>query len=118
MSGVVGTWTITRTDLWGDEDLNLLGAAEIAFDRRGGGSIQVGALQAGLDCRVDRGADLPRVDFSWSGFDDMDPVSGRGWAEVEGDSMRGKLFIHMGDDIEFTALRASVNKGARARSDG
>ena len=108
--GFVGGWTITGTDLWVDEDLALLGRPEIAVDRQGVGSIQVGALQAGLDYRLDKSARLPRANFSWSGFDDMDPVSGRGWAEIEGASMRGKLFIHMGDETEFTAIREDIEK--------
>jgi hypothetical protein len=35
----------------------------------------------------------------------MDPACGRGWVEVDGVSLRGKLFIHMGDDVEFNAVR-------------
>ena len=112
MSGFVGRWTITDTGLWGDEDLGLLGSPEITLGGRGGGSIRVGALQAELDYRVERGARLPRLDFSWSGFDEMDPVSGRGWAEIHGGSMIGKLFIHMGDEAEFMAVRATTSKGA------
>ena len=112
MCGFVGRWTITGTDLWGDEDLGLLGSPEITFDGRGGGSISVGALEAGLDYRADKGVRLPRLDFSWAGFDDMDPVSGRGWAEIKGGLMRGKLFIHMGDAAGFTAVRKITIKGA------
>lgn len=104
MGAVAGRWRITRTDLWGEDDLDLLGRAEIVVGREGIGSIQVGALQAELDYRVDGNARLPRADFSWSGVDEMDPVSGRGWAEVEGGFMKGKLFIHMGDDVEFSAV--------------
>lgn len=111
MRSFVGRWTVTGTDLWTDEDLALLGRPEIVFDRQGGGSIQVGALQAGLDYRLDDSEHLSRVDFSWSGFDDMDPVSGRGWAETEG-AMRGKLFIHMGDETEFRAVRDDIQRGA------
>ena len=105
MQAFVGRWRITRTDLWGDEDLDLIGRPEIAFDRRGGGSIRVGALEAELDHRVDKNAGVLRLEFTWSGYDEMDPVSGRGWVEIEGASMRGKVFIHMGEEIEFNAVR-------------
>jgi hypothetical protein len=110
MTAVEGKWRITRTNLWGDEDLDLLGRAEIVFDRRGIGSIRVGALQAEVDYRLDRNEGLSRVDFTWAGFDEKDPVSGRGWVEVTGVSLRGRLFIHMGDDVEFNAVRQDGRK--------
>jgi hypothetical protein len=40
----------------------------------------------------------------------MDPASGRGWARVEDDTMRGKLFIHQGDESSFTAKRQSGDR--------
>ncbi len=110
MAGVVGSWRITWTDSWGEDDLDLVGRAAIVFDRRNAGSIQVGALHAEVDYRPDRSGGLPRADFTWSGYDDMDPVSGRGWVEVDGDSLRGKLFMHLRDDVEFSAVRDQTEK--------
>lgn len=111
LSDLRGAWWITWTDLWGEEDLDLLGDPEIVFDRGGVGTLRVGALEAELDYRIGKGAEPPRVDFSWAGFDDMSPVSGRGWAELEGSSLGGELFIHLGDVAAFRAVRATATKG-------
>jgi hypothetical protein len=118
MSAIEGRWRITGTDLWCDDDLDLLGEAEIVFDRDGIGSIQVGALQAELDYRFDRAARPPRADFTWSGVDEMDPVSGRGWVLLEGASLRGKLFIHMGDDVVFSAAREDSKRRRSRKTNG
>lgn len=107
MSGIVGRWRITQTDLWGEDDLDLIGSPEIVFAAGGDGSIRVGALQAELDYRIDKSARPVKAEFTWAGVDDMDPVSGRGWVEIEGASMRGELFIHMGDDVTFRAAHKS-----------
>jgi hypothetical protein len=46
------------------------------------------------------------VEFSWDGFDEGDPATGRGWAVVEEDgSLRGRIFLHLGDDSGFRAER-------------
>jgi len=107
MSGILGRWRITETDLWGEDDLDLIGSPEIVFARRGEGSLRVGALQAELDYRIEESAGLFKAEFTWAGVDDMDPVSGRGWVEIEDASMRGQLFIHMGDDVTFRAVSES-----------
>ena len=39
-------------------------------------------------------------------IDEMDPASGRGWAVIENGELRGRIFIHLGDDSMFRARRA------------
>jgi hypothetical protein len=41
---------------------------------------------------------------------DGTPLTGRGWATVQGDGMRGMIFIHLGDDSDFEALRVEGKK--------
>jgi hypothetical protein len=49
------------------------------------------------------------VEFSWEGFDEGDPVSGRGWAMLEPDgSLRGRFYFHLGDDSGFHAVRTEA----------
>ena len=49
----------------------------------------------------------PGAEFSWEGFDEDTPASGRGWVVLEEDgSLRGHIFIHLGDDSGFRATRA------------
>ena len=104
---VVGRWRIVETEVWDPDALDLVVPAYIAFDGNGLGEMQLIAIGASIDYRVEKRLDGPVVEFSWSGFDDGDPASGRASARVDGDTMRGKLFIHQGDDSIFVARRES-----------
>ena len=50
----------------------------------------------------------PAIEFSWEGGDAADgtPLTGRGWAVLEGEELNGMIYIHCGDQCEFTANRA------------
>jgi hypothetical protein len=61
-----------------------------------------------MDCRIEPYGDSERLAFSWDGEDEMDPVSGRGWAIINEDGqLVGRLYFHDGDDSGFTAERPS-----------
>jgi hypothetical protein len=100
----VGRWRIVEMDLWAQEDVDLVtpGFIELKADHMG--SLGFIAVQGGVDWR-----DAPRdgrrgVEFSWEGFDEGDPATGRGWAVIEEDgSLRGHIFFHLGDDSGFRA---------------
>lgn len=47
------------------------------------------------------------MEFSWEGQDEMDSVSGRGWAVLNEDQLQGRLFFHRGDESGFRADRAT-----------
>ncbi|MGC8509156.1 MAG: hypothetical protein ACP5NM_12960, partial [Thiomonas sp.] len=55
---------------------------------------------------------VARVEFSWSGADENDPMSGRGRMDVTGDQAEGPIFIHLGDDSSFTAVRQDAEAKA------
>ena len=103
--GVEGRWRIVQTETWDREALDLVVPAHVTFGPNGMGEMQLIAIGASIDYRVKEGDSAPVVEFSWSGFDEMDATSGRAWARVEGDTMRGKLFIHQGDESTFIAKR-------------
>lgn len=107
---VEGRWRIVETAMWDQEALDLVVPAHITFERDGMGEMQLIAIGASIDYRVEDRGGATVVEFSWSGFDEMDPASGRGWARVEGDTMRGKLLIHQGDESSFTAKRESRDR--------
>ena len=102
---VEGRWRIVETEMWDQESLDLVVPAHITFNRNGLGEMQLIAIGASIDYRLEERSGAPVVEFSWSGFDEMDPTTGRGWASVEGDTMHGKLFIHQGDESSFIAKR-------------
>jgi len=109
---VKGRWRIVETGVWDQEDLDLVVPAHITFEHNGLGEMQLIAIGASIDYRVEKQDGVPIVEFSWSGFDEMDPSTGRGRATIEGNTMRGKLFIHHGDESSFVAKRAGSKSGA------
>ena len=102
---IEGRWRIVDTELWDREALDLVVPAYISFDRQGLGEMQLIAIGASIDYRVEQRDDATVVEFSWSGFDEMDATSGRARARIDGDTMHGKLFIHQRDESTFVARR-------------
>src|SRR3970282_917063 len=102
-SSIAGRWRIVETELWDREALDLVVPAYISFDLHGLGGVQLIAIGASIDYRVEQRDDAMVLEFSWSGFDEMDATSGRAWARIDGDTMRGKLFIHQGEESTLVA---------------
>lgn len=100
-----GTWRIVEMELWDQADFDLLGPAHFTFSKNGLGEFQFVAVQGGMDCRFGERDGKPLVEFTWLGYDETDPVSGRGWAVLDGGAITGRIFFHTGDDSEFTARR-------------
>ena len=101
----VGTWQITEMDTWDADYINLVGPGHIRIDRDGRGSMQFGAVEAALDCRAEDTSNDQRLEFTFQGFDEGDPISGRGWATVSGAEMSGHIYFHQGEESGFTAVK-------------
>lgn len=69
------------------------------------GQLHFGCVEAELDWRFE--ADKGRLDFTFSGFDEGDEVTGRGWAKAEGTRLTGRLVFHQGDESGFDAAKGS-----------
>jgi hypothetical protein len=102
----LGRWRITATELWTADDLDLLGPAHLTLGRDGQGRLTFLAIEAGLDYRVVPRDGVAAVEFSFSGSDEGDLISGRGWAVLRGEQLQGRIFVHHGDDSGFTACRS------------
>ena len=102
-----GEWRITATEVWDRDALDLVQPAFIRFEDDRLGAFGMIALEAGIDCRFAELDGKPTVEFSFAGDDDGQPCCGRGWAMLERDGkLRGRLFLHRGDDSSFVAERA------------
>jgi hypothetical protein len=104
---VVGTWRITGMEVWDADYFDMEVPAHITIRNDLTGTFQFGLVQGDIDARVSLTDGVARVEFSWSGIDENDPMSGRCWMEVAGDQSQGRIFIHLGDDSAFTAVRAA-----------
>lgn len=102
----LGPWFIKEMEVWGRDVLDLLGPANITFEKDGFGRFQFISVVGFPDCRYSVREEKPFVKFSWQGHDDSDESCGRGWACIDDDGkLRGRIFIHCGEDSAFVATR-------------
>jgi hypothetical protein len=90
---------------WDQDYIDLVAPGHLTLKSDGAGLLLFGAVEVELDCRLESVNEIERLDFSFEGSDEGDPVCGRGWAQVLGKCMNGKIYFHMGDDSSFTAVR-------------
>jgi hypothetical protein len=102
----IGQWLIDEMEAWDQEYVNMEVPGHFTFDKDGTGHFQFGLVQGEMDCRVETAGEKDRLEFSWEGQEELDPASGRGWAVIENGELRGRIFIHLGDDSMFRARRA------------
>jgi len=106
-TSIADRWRIVEMDLWDGDALDLCGPAFIELAGRRTGSLGFIAVEGSVDWRPVDHDGRPGAEFSWEGFDEDAPASGRGWVVLEEDgSLRGHIFIHLGDDSGFRATRA------------
>ncbi|ADB31412.1 conserved hypothetical protein [Kribbella flavida DSM 17836] len=102
---IAGRWRIVELDQFDDDALHLVEPAYIEFADDRTGEFVVVAVQGSLDCRATEIQGRPGVEFSWDGYDELDPTSGRGWAVLLDDlTLEGVIYIHRGDEASFRAV--------------
>jgi hypothetical protein len=111
-SKYTGTWRITAMEAWESDYIHLTGPGYLTLDQEGGGFLQFGAVEAALDCRTEQIASRPRLEFTFQGFDEGDPVSGRGWATVSSAEMTGRIYFHRGEESGFTAAKETPGRAS------
>ena len=94
-------------ELWAADFIDLDVPGHFTFSEEQSGEFQFGMVVGWMDCRYDK--DRARVEFSWEGADDADDGRGRGWVELDGDQLRGRIFIHMDDDSGFVAAKQAAS---------
>ncbi len=102
----LGTWRIVDTESWDADALDLLEPAHVTLEAKGHGRLGLVAIEAELDYQVVQRESRAAIEFSFEGSDDGDRTSGRGWAVLDGETLRGRIVFHQGDDSGFTARRS------------
>jgi hypothetical protein len=74
---IEGRWRIVETELWDQAELDLAVPAYMRFDRNGLGEMELISIGASIDYRIEQRDRAFVLEFSWSGFDEMDATSGR-----------------------------------------
>src|SRR5258705_530189 len=104
-SALIGKWRIIEMALWDSDYLDMVEPAYIQFQANGLGEFKFGCVVGGLDCTLFADA----ADFTWQGFDEMDPASRDGWFKRDDDStINGKIRLQLGDETTFKARRRLV----------
>ena len=102
----IGKWLIDEMEVWDQEYVNMEVRGHFTFEKDGTGHFQFGLVQGEMDCRVETEGGKERIEYSWEGQEELDPAIGRGWAVIENNELRGRIFIHLGDDSAFRAARS------------
>jgi hypothetical protein len=101
---LIGRWRIVAMSGWDRDAIDLVGPGFIEFTRDGTGQFGFIAVSGQLDGRPVERDGRTGVDFTWTGVDEGDQVSGRGWAVLADDeTIEGHLYFHLGDDSSFRA---------------
>ena len=102
-----GDWRITEMAMWDTDALDLVAPASLYIESDGTGNLNFIAVDASVDCRVRDVNGKPSLEFSWQGWTEGDQISGRGCAILEQNELRGRLFIHLGDESAFVARHST-----------
>ena len=104
-----GKWRIVRMLDYEADFPDMMEAAYIFFDCKGGGEFAFGCVTGAINGAGDGNA----VEFTWDGNDEMDEACGDGWAELQPDgSIIGQICFHSGDEANFTARRWKTSSTA------
>ena len=90
---------------WDREFIDLVAPGHLSINANGTGAFAFGAIEAEVDCRIEKTGEKERLAFSFAGWDEGDEVSGRGWANAAGTNMNGWFCFHLGDESTFTAVK-------------
>ena len=102
----IGRWFIVAMEGWDQKYVNMEIQGHFTFAKDGTGHFQFGLVQGQMDCSIDTADGRERIEFSWEGQDELDPSCGRGWAIIENKELRGRIFIHQGDNSAFRARQS------------
>ncbi|WP_445359524.1 hypothetical protein [Microbulbifer sp. ANSA005] len=106
MNNFIGKWAIIEMEQWDQEYIDLVEPDYFNFEKGGQGQFVFGTVNGFIDCRYDNEKHPTKVDFSWEGSSEHDPVSGRGWFKIKSEnSIYGMLFIYNSDESWVKATK-------------
>jgi len=100
----LGRWKIIDSEQWAPEMLNMDGEASIEIEKDGIGFINFCAVEVDIDYHLPNDGN-DKIEFSFSGKDDRDPVSGRGWLQLQDNKLKAQIYFHRGMESWFEAER-------------
>ena len=111
---VLGRWLIESMDQWDRDFIDEEVRGYFEFDAKNSGDFQFGYVHGYMDYRLGERDGKPAVEFTWDGNDEMEAAQGRGWIVLDGDELKGMLFVHHGDE-SGVVLKREPEKKSRKR---
>ncbi len=106
MSKILGKWKITEMEEWDLGFINEQGEGYFEFESNNQGSFMFGYVEGDIDFRESGSEENPKIEYSWSGHDEVDDASGRGWFTlVNENELYGMIYFHEGDESWIKAKR-------------
>ena len=103
--GYDGLWHIYQMECWDEDYFNMEVQAYIKINKNGTGEFHFGLVSGDIDGEISESRE--RLEFTWEGNDECDPVSGSGWFKrIDNDNLEGEFKIHLGDSSKFQSRRA------------
>lgn len=97
-----GTWHIFQMEIWDEDYFNMEVQAYIKIGPSYLGNFQFGLVQGDIDGMIID----EKLEFTWEGSDEYDPISGSGCLKIiDDDLLEGEFRIHLGDSSTFFARR-------------
>ena len=90
---------------WDIDYIDLIEPGCIEFDDDNLGRLVFGAVFTGIDYRVSESDGTTLVELSFDGENEGDPISGRAKLTLEGDQLKGRIFLHCSDESELIAQK-------------
>ena len=99
-----GKWRIIEMPDFEADYPDMVERAYILFRADGGGEFVFGCCTGHIWTASTTEAES--IDFSWNGSDEMDEVSGDGYAELQPDgAIKGEISYHNGEEYAFVARK-------------
>ncbi len=103
----VGTWHIYKMEMWDEDYFNMEVQAYIKINKNNTGEFQFGLVQGDIDGKIVKQGNQKRLEFTFEGIDENDPVNGRGWIiKKPKDEIEGEFIFHLGDSSLFNAKKS------------
>ena len=101
---LIGHWRITEMPMF---SIEMFEPPMLWIQDERDGLLSFCGMHLGVDYELSEREGKPRLEFTfWEPH--RQPHCGRGWADVDGNTMRGKIYFHDGDRSAFKAERMSA----------
>lgn len=113
---VTGRWLIESMDQWDRDFIDEEVRGYFEFDSKNSGDFHFGYVQGRIDYRLGERDGKPVVEFSWEGHDESEAILGRGWLVLEGDQLKGMVYMHFGDESGIVLKREPEKKPKKPKA--